>query len=138
MKPAPSETNQFLDMNPGRNAFFYGDYTMNAVDCAHENQDSLHMLSGVVERLICPNHGEPLRPVGDPHALQGVPWPDGELRCAAGCVYPIQEGIPRLVEAANYTSAFGLQWRRYRRTQLDSHTGQPISRRGSNDAWEWG
>jgi 2-polyprenyl-3-methyl-5-hydroxy-6-metoxy-1,4-benzoquinol methylase len=40
---------------------------------------------------------------------------------------PITNGIPRFVKKDNYASAFGEQWKRYRLTQLDSHTGQPIS-----------
>jgi 2-polyprenyl-3-methyl-5-hydroxy-6-metoxy-1,4-benzoquinol methylase len=37
-------------------------------------------------------------------------------------------GIPRFVPTDGYASSFGLQWNRYRRTQLDSHTGTHISR----------
>ncbi len=36
-------------------------------------------------------------------------------------------GIPRFAGSA-YTAAFGAQWNRYRRTQLDSYTGTTISR----------
>src|SRR5262245_14526583 len=45
----------------------------------------------------------------------------------------------------NYTAAFGAQWKRYRRTQLDSYTGFPISRTralrcigGENLSWMYG
>jgi SAM-dependent methyltransferase len=37
-------------------------------------------------------------------------------------------GIPRFVPAENYAGTFGVQWNRYRLTQLDSHTGLPLSR----------
>jgi SAM-dependent methyltransferase len=37
--------------------------------------------------------------------------------------YPIIEGIPRFVPAENYSANFGLQWNRFRTTQLDSVTG---------------
>ena len=37
-------------------------------------------------------------------------------------------GIPRFVTSDSYTEAFGLQWKTYRRTQLDSYTGTHISR----------
>jgi 2-polyprenyl-3-methyl-5-hydroxy-6-metoxy-1,4-benzoquinol methylase len=38
-------------------------------------------------------------------------------------------GIPRMIPSArSYADAFGLQWNVYRKTQLDSHTGSPISR----------
>jgi SAM-dependent methyltransferase len=47
-------------------------------------------------------------------------------RCAAA--YPIVNGIARFVAAENYATNFGFQWNRFRRTQLDSSTGVPISR----------
>lgn len=53
----------------------------------------------------------------------------GTLRCShCAAVYPILRGVPRFVPADNYSSNFGLQWNRFRRTQLDSVTGLPISR----------
>ena len=51
-----------------------------------------------------------------------------ELRCANGCRMPIVNGIPRFVSSEDYASAFGRQWKRFRKTQLDSHTGTTISR----------
>jgi SAM-dependent methyltransferase len=43
--------------------------------------------------------------------------------------YPVTGGIARVIPGgANYAAAFGEQWNRWRRTQLDSHTGLPISR----------
>src|SRR5882672_841960 len=53
----------------------------------------------------------------------------GRLRCE-GCVatYPIVRSVPRFVPGENYSSSFGFQWNRFRRTQLDSATGQPITR----------
>jgi 2-polyprenyl-3-methyl-5-hydroxy-6-metoxy-1,4-benzoquinol methylase/uncharacterized protein YbaR (Trm112 family) len=54
---------------------------------------------------------------------------DGSLRCAnCAAIYPIKDGIPRFVPAENYAHNFGVQWNMFRRTQLDSHSGQPISR----------
>ncbi len=41
--------------------------------------------------------------------------------------FPIIHGIPRFVVADNYASAFGLQWKSFTSTQLDSHTGLPIT-----------
>jgi uncharacterized protein YbaR (Trm112 family) len=59
----------------------------------------------------------------------GVHVEHGELACGGcGTQYPIRGGIPRFVPRENYSSSFGFQWNRFRRTQLDSHTGQPISR----------
>lgn len=53
----------------------------------------------------------------------------GNLACA-GCarVYPIVRFVPRFVAPENYAGNFGFQWNHFRRTQLDSHSGVPISR----------
>jgi 2-polyprenyl-3-methyl-5-hydroxy-6-metoxy-1,4-benzoquinol methylase len=53
----------------------------------------------------------------------------GLLLCSNCSVeYPIKRGIPRFVQSENYAENFGVQWNIYRRTQLDSHSGQSISR----------
>lgn len=44
-----------------------------------------------------------------------------------GARHPIVAGVPRLVPAANYTANFGLQWNRFRATQLDSVAGLSFS-----------
>ena len=41
--------------------------------------------------------------------------------------YPIRNGIPRFVPQTNYADNFGMQWNHFRQTQLDSHSGHPIS-----------
>jgi SAM-dependent methyltransferase len=53
----------------------------------------------------------------------------GRLTCT-GCaaVFPIVRGVPRFISSDNYAASFGLQWDRFRTTQLDSITGVPISR----------
>jgi 2-polyprenyl-3-methyl-5-hydroxy-6-metoxy-1,4-benzoquinol methylase len=66
-------------------------------------------------RWACPLDGE---------ALEGEP----DLRCPGGHVFPRRDGVPRFAGPARYAEAFGAQWLRYRRTQLDSHTGTTISR----------
>ena len=54
----------------------------------------------------------------------------GTLRCAVcPALYPIARFVPRFVSPENYSSSFGLQWNRFRRTQLDSATGHPITYR---------
>lgn len=66
--------------------------------------------------LVDPTDGRPLREV--PEGLS-----------AGGETYPVVGGIPRLVPSAGgYAAAFGEQWNRWPRTQLDSYTGVPISR----------
>lgn len=53
----------------------------------------------------------------------------GTLTCdSCARAYAITHFIPRFVPAENYASNFGFQWNRFRRTQLDSYTGVPISR----------
>jgi 2-polyprenyl-3-methyl-5-hydroxy-6-metoxy-1,4-benzoquinol methylase len=41
--------------------------------------------------------------------------------------YPVRNFIPRFVPESNYADNFGLQWNKFRQTQLDSFTGLPIS-----------
>jgi len=48
--------------------------------------------------------------------------PDGEKR------YPIENHIPRFISLDNYAQGFGFQWNKFRKTQLDSYTGIPLSR----------
>jgi len=53
----------------------------------------------------------------------------GTLACAGcGAHYPIVGFVPRFVPPENYSNSFGFQWNRFRHTQLDSVTGQPITR----------
>lgn len=52
----------------------------------------------------------------------------GELTChGCGSRFPVWKGIPRFV-SSDETDPFGHQWTRFPRTQLDSHSGHPISR----------
>ena len=44
-----------------------------------------------------------------------------------GAKFPVVNGIPRFVAPENYASAFGDQWNRFPKTQLDSHSGLPLS-----------
>lgn len=67
--------------------------------------------------LICPHERAALSPDGE-----------GGYRSAGGRVYPAIEGVPRFVEQEGYARAFGAQWKRYQRTQLDSYTGTTLSR----------
>src|SRR5215470_13633321 len=63
--------------------------------------------------LRCPTHNQPLTE---------------DFKCPAGCTFPIINNIPRFVNSENYADAFGRQWNKFRKTQLDSHTGATISR----------
>lgn len=41
--------------------------------------------------------------------------------------YPIRNCVPRFVPESNYADSFGRQWNKFRKTQLDSHSGHPVS-----------
>lgn len=62
-----------------------------------------------------PGTGKPLKRIGE------------SLISETGAEYPIVNGIPRFVPAENYASDFGRQWLMFPSTQLDSHSGYPIS-----------
>jgi SAM-dependent methyltransferase len=66
-------------------------------------------------KWVCPEHGLPL--------TESV----SQLTCPGGHTFRVSRGIPRFVDTEAYVEHFGLQWRRYPRTQLDSYTGLPIS-----------
>jgi SAM-dependent methyltransferase len=77
--------------------------------------------------LCCPECRESLELSGA-HELHGE-IERGDLVCkSCGKQYPIVEYVPRFVPSENYTSTFGFQWNEFRQTQLDSHTGLPLSR----------
>jgi ubiquinone/menaquinone biosynthesis C-methylase UbiE len=44
-----------------------------------------------------------------------------------GKIYRIIKNIPRFVKGDNYAKNFGFQWKKFSKTQLDSHTGLIIS-----------
>lgn len=86
---------------------------------------------GIMERGRLPHIGDARGPAPEWHCPAHV-LPlvvDGEeLQCPRGDFYPVRRGIPRFVPSSGYAAAFGMQWNAYRRTQLDSHTGVPLSR----------
>ena len=51
----------------------------------------------------------------------------GNLVCNCGEKYPIIEFVPRFVPYTNYSDSFGLQWNKFRETQLDKYNGTNIS-----------
>ena len=67
--------------------------------------------------LVCPNDHLPVARQGD------------AMVCAKGHRWHVHAGIPRMLPGtSNYADAFGLQWRTYRKTQLDSYTKTTLSR----------
>jgi SAM-dependent methyltransferase len=74
---------------------------------------------------------EPL--TGDKLLLENAKWSDQQIvegtlvAMTSKRTYPIVRGIPRFVPEAGYADNFGLQWNRYRKTQLDSLNGTKLS-----------
>jgi len=80
-----------------------------------------------LSRLCCPACNDDLN-LSETQAANGEVQ-KGQLSCTGcGQIHPIINFVPRFVSAENYADTFGLQWNRFRQTQLDSHSGLPISR----------
>ena len=77
--------------------------------------------------LRCLVHGEPFALQGGFANSQEVEHATA-LSCPSGCQVPVVRGIPRFVPSEDYAAAFGWQWKRFRRSQLDSYSGTTISR----------
>lgn len=94
------------------------------------------MYRELIEILRCPHTGERLR--------LAEPQYDGE-RVRSGWLvgesgrhrYPVRDFIPRFAPDSNYADNFGMQWNKFRRTQLDSHSGQLISSRRFWNSTGW-
>ena len=85
------------------------------------------MLPSLVSILRCPHCSNTLNlDVTDEYGGEVLA---GSLTCAV-CAqrFIISNGIPRFVETQNYADNFGVQWHRFRQTQLDSYSGAPISK----------
>ena len=80
----------------------------------------------LLEILRCPVTGQKL-------VLEAAEYADGQIRNAwlvtedGRYRYPVREFIPRFVPESNYADNFGMQWNKFRQTQLDSYSGHPIS-----------
>lgn len=80
----------------------------------------------LLDILRCPRTGQLLE-------LQDAQYVDDHVRTGALVTedglkrYPIREFIPRFVPESNYADNFGMQWNKFRQTQLDSYSGQTIS-----------
>ncbi|HYW49535.1 MAG TPA: class I SAM-dependent methyltransferase, partial [Gemmatimonadaceae bacterium] len=61
------------------------------------------------------------------HGAEGTTITTGHLECANGHRHQVRAGIARFVPADNYATTFGFQWNLFRETQLDRHSGHPIS-----------
>lgn len=84
------------------------------------------MNAELLGKLRCPNTGQRLlfekNVSGSQPDYEG--WLVSEDKTRR---YPIKNGIPRFVPQSNYADNFGMQWNYFKKTQLDSHSGHPIS-----------
>ena len=85
------------------------------------------MQARFVENLRAPSSGNKLvledaKVEADGEIIQGR-----LVEAASNSSYEIVDHIPRFVPNSSYTSSFGEQWNRYRRTQLDRFNGTRLS-----------
>lgn len=84
------------------------------------------MHESLIEILRCPTSGERLRVVEA--TVEGERIRNGWLVSETGHTkYRIKEFVPRFVAETNYADNFGMQWKKFRLTQLDSYSGIPVS-----------
>lgn len=97
------------------------------------------MRADKIRFLACPDCGEDLT-LADPQvdAQDPAEIVAGRLVCASGhTAFPIVDHIPRFVDSAARSEAFGYQWERHARTQLDSATGLTLSHERFLKATGW-
>ncbi len=92
----------------------------------NETEDYMTLMTQeFLDALRCPRTGQRLQ-----WENNGVPSEGGEVVLTTVDQqhrYPVRNGIPRFVPASNYADSFGFQWNQHARTQLDSHSGLPVS-----------
>jgi 2-polyprenyl-3-methyl-5-hydroxy-6-metoxy-1,4-benzoquinol methylase len=92
--------------------------------------------AALLDLLRCPASGQQLH-------LDAAEGTEADIRagwlvCQDGRYrYPIRASVPRFVPESNYADSFGMQWNRFSRTQLDSHSGHPISAQRFWTATDW-
>jgi len=86
------------------------------------------MKASLLSRLRCPTCRNTLSLVSQTGSQGGESAPE-TLRCEkCAAEYPVERSIPRFVPSKNYSANFGWQWNRFSGTQLDSVSGQQISK----------
>jgi SAM-dependent methyltransferase len=86
------------------------------------------MLISRLGEYVCPSCRSRILAISETGVTKGRVIENGKIGCeACGAKYPIVAGIPRFVPVSNYAESFGFQWNIHARTQLDSHSGLPIS-----------
>lgn len=87
---------------------------------------------GLLEVLRCPSSGGALRVVTDPKGGVIALKSESDGKC-----YPVKGGIPRFVPESNYADNFGMQWKLFSHTQLDSRSGIRLSQDRFEHATKW-
>jgi len=94
------------------------------------------MKTSALETLVCPSDKQSLVLVDE--KLLESEIESGKLKCTqCNKEYPIQHGVPNFTNENNYTDNFGFQWNTFSQTQLDSHTGIPISKDRFFQVTDW-
>jgi SAM-dependent methyltransferase len=88
------------------------------------------MRTKLLEYLCCPHCLETSKlTLKESHFQVEDEVAEGTLHCnLCERSWPITNSIPRFVSRENYAENFGLQWNRFKRTQLDKFSGLTISR----------
>ncbi len=76
-------------------------------------------------QIINPFTKKPLTPVAE-----GFKDEDGNI-------FPVINGVPRFVEASNYTDSFGFQWNKFQKTLIDKESKNSISKDRFFAATNW-
>lgn len=76
-------------------------------------------------------------PLINPFNRKQLKVKDSHLEDEEGNIFPLVEGAYRIVPKENYTSSFGFQWNRFRKTQIDKYSGFNLSRDRFFAATEW-
>jgi SAM-dependent methyltransferase len=82
--------------------------------------------AAILDVLRCPETGARLR-LEESEEREGQIYAGRLVSEGNGKSFAIQRYIPRFVPPDNYAGSFGMQWNLFCKTQLDSHSGHPIS-----------
>ena len=90
----------------------------------------------LLEILRCPITGQKLKDTEGNYGEQSLE--SGWLETEDGSQkHLVKNFIPRFVPQSNYADNFGMQWNKFRLTQMDSHTKIPISEERFYHATNW-
>lgn len=86
------------------------------------------MKLSALEHFACPDCRAPGLKLTDQELHENGTVLQGTLACdRCGNKHRLKDGIPRFVPDEEYAGSFGFQWNKFRKTQVDSHTGLPLS-----------